>query len=646
MRLDEWQKFIESQFVEAGEDKVEFAAVDGHAGPVAVAAPVLSIPIAEDVPGGGQREHIAAPNQNTEHGLEKASSSPKLSFPAVSDAEPSISTQTKSANSEPEEPVAKQIDLPPDVRSLHTQPDENSDGISPSIRIHAEPGSLAPTELPLQNESTPRRRLTQSIAAHPVFTAETLGRASAAGSQPILSSPSRPAATENPASSASRKAEQLRGIYTSPDNAARVDQPQHFNIQNKNSEDLKETTLSEFYVEIPAFASYLPDSHAAHSNGLQKTADPATDNKSAEQRPSAELPIAEKPVALPEIRESVLTPQIDIPVKIAPPARRVTADSRAPEPSRDHPQASVPRTVTVVAAGKSGNTGIVSSVSISSQGSAGSSSVTTVDKPKAAGKKGQTEPAESIDEKKPARTESRRRLFGVSVPAYTPSAALTTDASKLGDKTTGEPLAAAHSHSDPHAEIVESTEHSTLQPADMPSLDETSVSESRKLKTRYARNVIPQSQNVPLANSPREPSAAELWATVPRHVQSLLSLERQEQETAQSSYKRPFQEKRHELIERLLDPILSLEDAARLLNVCPTTVRRYTNKGILTCYRKETEHSSTAPSPSDKETRQRRFRLSDILAFLEAQQSALAADRLAELNAPGLETDLCVIEHE
>ncbi len=171
-------------------------------------------------------------------------------------------------------------------------------------------------------------------------------------------------------------------------------------------------------------------------------------------------------------------------------------------------------------------------------------------------------------------------------------------------------------------------------------------------RARHARNVRPETI---LSGS----SAAELWAAVPRHVQTLLSLERVEEqnEIAQSSYKRPFQEKRHELIERLLDPILSLEDTARLLNVCPTTVRRYTNKGILTYYRKDTHRSVNSSDAADtseqqitdkgaeekdtaeketaeKETRQRRFRLSDILAFLETQQSAIGADYRAERRVP------------
>jgi hypothetical protein len=159
-------------------------------------------------------------------------------------------------------------------------------------------------------------------------------------------------------------------------------------------------------------------------------------------------------------------------------------------------------------------------------------------------------------------------------------------------------------------------------------------------RARHARNVRPD-------NVPSGLSASELWATVPKHVQTLLALERleEEQEVAQFSYKRPFQEKRHELIERLLDPILSLEDTARLLNVCPTTVRRYTNKGILTYYRKEPDRAGRpGGGPNNaaeeetglttgKETRQRRFRLSDILAFLETQQAALEADRRSETDS-------------
>lgn len=154
-----------------------------------------------------------------------------------------------------------------------------------------------------------------------------------------------------------------------------------------------------------------------------------------------------------------------------------------------------------------------------------------------------------------------------------------------------------------------------------------SVGKPRKPRSRarHARNVRPE-------NVPSGLAATELWTKIPRHLETLLSLERieEEQETAQFSYKRPFSEKRRELIERLLDPILTLEETARLLNVCPTTVRRYTNKGILTYYRKEPERAGSVESALERETRQRRFRLSDILVFLETQQAAIEADRKAE----------------
>jgi excisionase family DNA binding protein len=60
---------------------------------------------------------------------------------------------------------------------------------------------------------------------------------------------------------------------------------------------------------------------------------------------------------------------------------------------------------------------------------------------------------------------------------------------------------------------------------------------------------------------------------------------------------------RENLIENLLDPIISLDEAAVILNVCKTTVRRYTNGDQLECLR----------TPGN----QRRFKLSKVLEFLE-----------------------------
>jgi excisionase family DNA binding protein len=90
-------------------------------------------------------------------------------------------------------------------------------------------------------------------------------------------------------------------------------------------------------------------------------------------------------------------------------------------------------------------------------------------------------------------------------------------------------------------------------------------------------------------------------------------------DVAQNSYKSPFRETREELVQRLLDPPLTLEEAARLLGVCPTTVRRYTNKGQL-------RHFRTTGN-------QRRFRLSDVMEFLESRASEIEADARADREA-------------
>ena len=63
---------------------------------------------------------------------------------------------------------------------------------------------------------------------------------------------------------------------------------------------------------------------------------------------------------------------------------------------------------------------------------------------------------------------------------------------------------------------------------------------------------------------------------------------------------------REEILERLVNPTLTLEEAAKVMGVCKATVRRYTAKGILPHYR----------TPGN----QRRFKLNDILNFIENQR--------------------------
>lgn len=89
-----------------------------------------------------------------------------------------------------------------------------------------------------------------------------------------------------------------------------------------------------------------------------------------------------------------------------------------------------------------------------------------------------------------------------------------------------------------------------------------------------------------------------------------LTLFNKEVEKARKKQRSPRKTREH-LIENLLDPVISLDEAAVILNVCKTTVRRYTNSGKLECLR----------TPGN----QRRFRLSDVLAFLEDKEGKKAS---------------------
>ena len=93
----------------------------------------------------------------------------------------------------------------------------------------------------------------------------------------------------------------------------------------------------------------------------------------------------------------------------------------------------------------------------------------------------------------------------------------------------------------------------------------------------------------------------DIVGVYPNYATAYTAWKAKAQQTVDNAHMRYFIVHLH----RLLDPTLSLEETARLLNVCPTTVRRYTNKGLLT-------HQRTSGD-------QRRFKLSDVLAFLEAQ---------------------------
>src|SRR5687768_8690216 len=99
-----------------------------------------------------------------------------------------------------------------------------------------------------------------------------------------------------------------------------------------------------------------------------------------------------------------------------------------------------------------------------------------------------------------------------------------------------------------------------------------------------------------------DPKLEEVWQSLPKHGEIMCSFI--DDAVTANYYRGDFRESREDLIQRLRDPELSLEETSRLLGVCPATVRRYTNREWL-------NHHRTKGG-------QRRFRLSDIVKFVQA----------------------------
>lgn len=98
-----------------------------------------------------------------------------------------------------------------------------------------------------------------------------------------------------------------------------------------------------------------------------------------------------------------------------------------------------------------------------------------------------------------------------------------------------------------------------------------------------------------------DPTLQAVWESLPKNIEFLTGFFNDD--VTSNYYRGEFKESRDELIRRLLDPELSLEETSRLLGVCPATIRRYTNRGWLNCHRTQGG--------------QRRFRLSDVVRFVE-----------------------------
>lgn len=97
-----------------------------------------------------------------------------------------------------------------------------------------------------------------------------------------------------------------------------------------------------------------------------------------------------------------------------------------------------------------------------------------------------------------------------------------------------------------------------------------------------------------------DPELHASWELLPKNVEFLCSF--YDDSVTANYYRGEFKETRQELVTRLMDPELTLEETSRLLGVCPATVRRYTNRRWLVHHRTQGG--------------QRRFRLSSVVRFV------------------------------
>jgi excisionase family DNA binding protein len=129
--------------------------------------------------------------------------------------------------------------------------------------------------------------------------------------------------------------------------------------------------------------------------------------------------------------------------------------------------------------------------------------------------------------------------------------------------------------------------------------------ESAPKKARFKKTVMsaprPRRTKRRAKATPIDSELESVWTALPKNVSFLCSFF--DDNVTKNYYRGEFKESRQELIRRLLDPELSLEETSRLLGVCPATVRRYTNRGWL-------KHHRTVGG-------QRRFRLGDIVRFVD-----------------------------
>lgn len=128
------------------------------------------------------------------------------------------------------------------------------------------------------------------------------------------------------------------------------------------------------------------------------------------------------------------------------------------------------------------------------------------------------------------------------------------------------------------------------------------VVEGERKRFKKTQMSAPRPRRAGRRTSKIDPELREAWETLPKSVAFLMEFF--DDSVTEKYYRGDFKETRNELVRRILDPELTLEETARLLGVCPATIRRYTNRGWL-------PHHRTQGG-------QRRFRLSGVVKFVEA----------------------------
>jgi excisionase family DNA binding protein len=150
-------------------------------------------------------------------------------------------------------------------------------------------------------------------------------------------------------------------------------------------------------------------------------------------------------------------------------------------------------------------------------------------------------------------------------------------------------------------DFVSGTPTVNVRASDIKAPTPQTKAEKLRLKTTQMNAPRPRRRQTAISEPIVDDRMQHVWMLLPKNLKFLAGV--YDDDVTQKYYTKEFGESREDLIRRLVDPEMSLEETARLLGVCPATVRRYTNRGWL-------RHHRTKGN-------QRRFRLSGVVDFVE-----------------------------